>query len=162
MVLKYVVAGTSPLAWWSDELNILLMNAVKAKWTTDILDPPIAYVLFNDTWFDAASDITFSFKFIRERPVKKDTAWIRRNTAAFLDVHMWIKSKSLGPTDSNYRYKTKKAFEDLIELNNTTLLPPAVVSIDDSTEINEQDYLQDVLHYIFSVTVYYDKVKVDV
>lgn len=143
------------------------MNAVIAKWTTDVTDPPIAYIEFNDTWFTEGSDIQFTFKFIRDdyNPSRRDTAWIRRNTVTFIDVHMWIRFKSVDTTggpDTNYIYKCKKAFEDIIELNNSTLLPPAVVTVSDVTQIEEHDYLEDTVHYKFSVDVWYDKVKVDV
>jgi hypothetical protein len=163
MAIKYVVAGTSPLAWWSDSVHILLMNAIAAKWATDVTDPPVAYVLFNDTWFDDHSDLTFSFKFLRDdfNLNRRSVGWNRRNTATYIDVHMWVKTKTLA-TDANYVYKCKKAFEDIIELNNNTLLAPAIVTIDDVTEIPEQDHKQDVVHYVFSVTVWYDKVKVDI
>lgn len=163
MALKYIVAGLTPTGTWPDRIEILLMNAVKAKWTTDILDPPVAYVNFNDTWFDNGYDITYTFKFLRERPMMRSVGWNRKNTASFIDVHMWIRAKSLGLTDANYQYKCMSAFHDLIELNPDTILPPAEITVDDIHLLTEtEDYLQDVLHYKFDLTLWYEKVKVNV
>jgi hypothetical protein len=161
MALKYVVAGTSPLAWWSNDLHLLLKDAVKAKWTTDITDPPVAYVNFNDDWFTDSQDIEFTFLHLRDdfNPNRRSVGWNRRNTATFIDVHMFV--RGMGNTQPAYVYKAKKAFEDIIELNNTTLLAPAIVTIDTMDPMKEHDHQRTMYHYRFSITVWYDKVKVD-
>ena len=161
MVMKYVVAGTSPLSWWSKSVHILLKEAIIAKWTTDILDPPVAYVNFNETWFTDSADLEFTFEFIREEPKERSIGWNRYNYATFVAVHMWVKGSSVSE-EPDYVHKCKTAFENLIELNNRTLLAPAIVTIDHADQIKDPDHRQHIYHYEFDITVWYDRVKVNV
>src|SRR5215212_7707768 len=97
MTLKYVVAGTSPPAWFSKAPHILLREAVATQWAATITDPPITYINFNNTWFSDSSDFEFNFIHLRDdhNPNRRSTDWNRRNTTTFVDVHLWVKGSSI-------------------------------------------------------------------
>jgi len=163
MVVKYVIAGTSPPAWFTKSIHILLKEAVQTAWPTVTVDPPVANIRFTNTWFSDYADIEIVFLHsVDDMSLnRRSVDWHRVPTTTFNDIHLFVRGDSVDEEPA-LLHKTKAALESVIELNKQTLIPHTVITLESSDYVPERDNQQNVWHWLYSCSIRYHKVITNV
>lgn len=167
---NYGVAGTDPLSDYSQAVNVLLCDAIKARWNLDLYNndgPPFPYpsaedIIWTNVWFTGSRDTEIIFKeSFDDKPMNRRTIdWHRQGHVLTVDVHSFVRGAG-GDVEPDALGRVIRGLDKVVALNHTTLIPNAVVDIVSSqpapTEAND-DY-QTLWHYLTKMRVQFWKVK---
>jgi hypothetical protein len=164
--MPIIVAGAAED--WDKDLFIKLKDAVETAWpsmVTALPDTPPSfdgsgnpYIYFLSAWPRLYGDIAFSFIQSITLPTSRSLGWHHSRMVSWVDVHLMIQgiSRDEAPDVS---WKVKRAFQHLIKLNATTLIPNAIVSIDRCDYIPNEEDNDLVWHWVYAIPIVYSEIR---
>jgi len=170
---NFGVAGTNPLSDYAQRINVLLCDAIKAKWDDTLYgvdeDPSPGFpsvanndLIFLNTWFTGSKDIELIFKeALDDKPaLMRSTDWRYQGHITTVDIHAFVRGAG-GDVEPEDVGAVNRALETIIALNHTTLIPNAVVNVAFSqpAPTENQDDFQTLWHTLMKVRVQYFKVR---
>lgn len=164
MSSSYGVAGSSPLAEYSQTVNKILCDAIKAKWNSDYATPAgITYPLAADmywlqSWRTGNNDIELIFLqgFLDRPELSKTTDWRYQGTVETVDCHAWIRGSG-GDIEPPTVPKVLNGLKQVLALNKTSLVPNAAVRIASCQRAftNEDTDFRNLWHFLMKMRVTY-------
>jgi hypothetical protein len=164
-VTNFGVAGSEPLADYADRLNVLLCNAVKARWDTYVISPTASKILFGVNWFAGIRDIEIVFRQgFEDRPIglrgSRSTDGRLQQHVSTIDCHIGVRSNGGSNEPANLN-KSVNGLEKVIAMNETVLIPNAYVFFSSTQQgpTEKVNDLQTFYHVLCKVRVMYYKVR---
>jgi hypothetical protein len=169
--MSYGIAGsTSPFADLTARINVLLCDAVKARWNLDVhgnVTPPIPYpsadeINFLNTWVTGTKDVEIIFReSYDDKPVQlRSTDWRYQGHITTVDVHTFVRGAG-GDIEPATVGQVLRGLDKIVALNRTTLIPNAWCEIASTqpAPTEREDDLQTVWHSLMKIRVNYYKVR---
>lgn len=164
MSSSYGIAGSNPLAPFSSTVQVLLKDAIKAKWASDYTTPnSITYPLVTDiiwlnTWNVGYKDVEIIFLhgFLDSPEQLKTTDWRYQGHTETVDCHVWVRGGG-GDVEPTALAKTLNGLHTVIAKNKATLIPNATVRIVTSQRapLDRDDDFRNLWHYLLRIKVNY-------
>jgi hypothetical protein len=162
---NYGVAGTGPfLQDYSARLNVLLKDAIKARWDTDVGTPATSKMLFLTTWFSATKDIELIFRQgFEDKPALRGSRTIDvrlQKHIVTVDIHIGVRSGG-GDIEPPVLNTVIKGLDKIIALNHTVLIPNAVVELVSTQEgpVERPDSRQTFWHVLCKTRISFWKAR---
>jgi hypothetical protein len=160
---NYGVAGTGPfLQDYSARLNVLLKDAIKARWDTDVSTPTASKILFLNTWVTGTRDYELIFReSYEDKPAYgRTTDWRLQQHANTVDVHIFVRGKG-GDVEPPALGQIIRGLDKIVAVHCTTLIDNAVCEVV-SIQPGPTEKLDDratVWHQLMKIRIWYWKVK---
>jgi len=158
----YGIAGSDPVAPFSNTVNTLLKDAIKTRWDADYVTPlGITYPVSTDiiwltTWYTGYRDVevVFLHGFLDQVPATTDQRY-ERDTET-VDCHIWVRGGG-GDVEPTALNKTLNGLKTVIAKNKTTLIPNANVFVASSQRAptEKDDDFRNMWHYLIKIRVNY-------
>jgi len=161
---SYGIAGSNPLAPFSNTIEALLKDAIKTRWNSDYATPagvtyPLeADIIWLNTWVTGYRDveIVFLHSFLDSPEIWKTTDWRMQGNQETVDCHVWVRGGGgdVQPTALN---KVLNGLQTVVAKNKATLIPNASVRIASSQRAptdTDDDY-KNIWHYLIKIRVTY-------
>lgn len=160
----YGVAGSNPLAPFSNTVNGLLKDAIKARWDPDYTTPnSITYPLSADiiwlnTWYTGYRDVEIIFLhgFLDSPDFLRTTDWRYQGHIDTVDCHVWVRGGG-GDVEPTALVKVINGLQTVVAKNKATLIPNANVMIASSQRAptERDDDFKNLWHYLIKMRVNY-------
>jgi hypothetical protein len=171
MSSSYGIAGSSPFADYASRINVLLCDAIKARWNQDVhgdIIPPIPYpsaaddIIWLNTWYTGSRDIELIFKEeFDDTPVQlRTTDWRYQGHITTVNLHIFVRGVG-GDVEPAILGQVIRGLEKVVALNRTSLILNGwceVISTQPGPT-ERSDSNQTLWHVLMKIRVYYYKVK---
>ena len=158
----YGIAGSNPLAPFSDTVNTLLKEAIKTRWDADYTTPAvITYPLSTDiiwltTWYTGYRDVEIIFLhgYLDQTAATTDERYER--DIETVDCHIWVRGGG-GDVEPTALNKVLNGVKTVVSKNKATLIPNAEVKIVSSQRAptEKDDDFKNLWHYLLKMRVTY-------
>lgn len=164
MSTNYGIAGSNPLAPFSNTVNGLLKDAIKSRWNADYATPAaITYpleadIIWLNTWVTGYRDVEIIFLhgFLDSPSLLKTTDWRMEGHIDTIDCHVWVRGGG-GDVEPTALNKVINGLRTVVAKNKSTLIPNAnvtIASMQRAPTDTEGDF-KNIWHYLIKMRVNY-------